>query len=214
MTGTSSIRSLRAAAKRAWPAITTPSGLTRIGLVHPNSTMLAATCATCSSVCVRAFRAYGINLSMGQIWTTRSRKRGDAPPMLATSRFVVRDFAVMPELSFSVRSAGWVRGAGCAQRRFASDSVPGEQVAAREFGDFADVAEAGSHHHRLVAEMFVVVVDGGDGLNARVVRAGVVLARVLLVPIENAADERRDQRDLRLRRRNCLVQAEEQGQVA
>jgi len=32
----------------------------------------------------------------GQICTARSRKRGDAAPMPATARFVVRDFAVMP----------------------------------------------------------------------------------------------------------------------
>ena len=49
MTGTSVIPSFRAAAKRAWPAMITPSAPTRIGFVHPNSMMLAATCATCSS---------------------------------------------------------------------------------------------------------------------------------------------------------------------
>ena len=57
MTGTSVSFSFLAAANRAWPAMITPSAPTRIGFVHPNSTMLAATCATCSSECVRALRA-------------------------------------------------------------------------------------------------------------------------------------------------------------
>jgi hypothetical protein len=57
MTGTSVIFNLRAAARRAWPAMMTPSPPARIGFVHPNSMMDAATCATCSSLCVRAFRA-------------------------------------------------------------------------------------------------------------------------------------------------------------
>src|SRR5579885_759773 len=75
MTGTSVIFNLRAAARRAWPAMIIPSAPTRIGLVQPNSAMLAATWATCSSVCVRALRAYGISLSIGQNWTRRLRRR-------------------------------------------------------------------------------------------------------------------------------------------
>ena len=41
ITGTSVIRNFRAASRRAWPAIIIPSPPTRIGDVHPNSTMLA-----------------------------------------------------------------------------------------------------------------------------------------------------------------------------
>ena len=66
MTGTSVMLSFRAAARRAWPAMMMPSAPTRIGFVQPNSAMLAATCATCSSVWVRALRAYGMSLSIGQ----------------------------------------------------------------------------------------------------------------------------------------------------
>ena len=50
--------------------------------------------------------------------------------------------------------------------------------------------------------------------DAGIVGAGVVLAGVLLVPVEDAADEGRDQRDLGLGAGDGLVQAEEQGQVA
>jgi len=66
--------SLRAASNRAWPAMITPSAPTRIGFVHPNSTMLAATCATCSSEWVREFLAYGMSLSIGHSSTMRSRR--------------------------------------------------------------------------------------------------------------------------------------------
>jgi hypothetical protein len=39
---------------------------TRIGLLNPNSAMLAAICATCASEWVRGFRAYGISFSRAQ----------------------------------------------------------------------------------------------------------------------------------------------------
>src|SRR6185312_5013504 len=42
----------------------------------------------------------------------------------------------------------------------------------------------------------------------------VILAGVLLVPVQNAADERRDQRDLRLRARHGLVHPEQQRHIA
>ena len=113
------------------------------------------------------------------------------------------------------------RGRACARRspslgfelaeELGSD---GEEVAAGEFDDLADVAEAGAHDHGLVAEILVVVVDRGDGLDAGVIGAGVVLAGVLLVPVEDAADEGRDQRDLGFGAGDGLVQAEEEGHVA
>ena len=90
----------------------------------------------------------------------------------------------------------------------------GEQVAAGELGDLADVAEARAHDDGLVAEFLVVVVDGGDGLNAGVVGAVVVLAGVLLVPVENASDEGRDEGGLGFGGGDGLVEAEEEGHVA
>ncbi len=67
---------------------------------------------------------------------------------------------------------------------------------------------------RLVAEFLVVVVDLGHGVDAGIVGGSVVLAGVLLVPVEDAADERRDQGDLGLGAGDRLVQAEEQRQIA
>ena len=57
MVGTSVRPSLRAARSLPWPAMTPRSPSTRMGLVKPNSRMLAAICATCASEWVRAFRA-------------------------------------------------------------------------------------------------------------------------------------------------------------
>ena len=47
----------------------------------------------------------------------------------------------------------------------------GEQIAAGELGDFADVAEAGAHDDGLVAEFLEVVVDARDRLHAGIVGA-------------------------------------------
>ena len=57
MTGATSSPSLRAAASLPCPAMMTASLSTKIGLVKPNSTMLAAIWAICASECVRGFRA-------------------------------------------------------------------------------------------------------------------------------------------------------------
>ena len=65
-TGTSTRPSFWAARRRPWPAMIPPLLSTRIGLTNPNSTILAAICATCSGECVRAFRAFGRRRSVGQ----------------------------------------------------------------------------------------------------------------------------------------------------
>src|SRR3984893_13474684 len=56
--------SCRAASILAWPAISPPSSPTSAGVVQPHSLMLAAIAATCASVWVRAFLAYGISRSI------------------------------------------------------------------------------------------------------------------------------------------------------
>jgi hypothetical protein len=57
MVGTAVMPICRAAITRPWPATMPPSSSTSTGLVNPNSRMLAAICATCSSLCVRLLRA-------------------------------------------------------------------------------------------------------------------------------------------------------------
>ena len=83
----------------------------------------------------------------------------------------------------------------CAQRaagfgelaeQFRADGQP---VAASQRLDLANVAEARAHHHRLVAVRLVVVVDAADRLHARIFRALIVAAFMLLVPVVDAADK-------------------------
>src|SRR4051794_26234504 len=77
------MRSLRAANTRPWPAIIVPSSPTSTGLVQPHSRMEAAIWLTCVSLCVRAFRAKGINRSIGHR-STWSAGQADFPTELAT----------------------------------------------------------------------------------------------------------------------------------
>jgi hypothetical protein len=65
ITGTSASPSFRAASSRPWPASIPAFSSTRIGLVQPNSTMLAAIWPTCASLCVRGLRSYGRRRSIG-----------------------------------------------------------------------------------------------------------------------------------------------------
>jgi hypothetical protein len=73
---------------------------------------------------------------------------------------------------FSMSSVFALAGRACGQVAFGRFELgeqlgsDGEQVAAGELGDLADVAEARAHDDGLVAELLVVVVDRGDGLDA------------------------------------------------
>src|ERR1039457_979237 len=62
--------------------------------------------------------------------------------------------------------------------------------------------------------MLVVGVDGVGGLDAGLVRVGVILAGVFLVPVEDAADEGRNEGDFCLSAGDGLVESEEKGHVA
>jgi hypothetical protein len=91
----------------------------------------------------------------------------------------------------------------------------GEQIAAGQLDDFVGVTEACAHHLGLMAVLFEVVVNARHRHDAGVFRGRVGVApRLLLVPIENAPDEGRNQRDAGVGAGNGLVQPEEQRQVA
>src|SRR5712691_6631119 len=64
MTDTSVSCNFRAARRRPWPARMPAFVSTNIGLLKPNSAMLAAIWAIWASECVLGFRAKGINLSI------------------------------------------------------------------------------------------------------------------------------------------------------
>ena len=90
----------------------------------------------------------------------------------------------------------------------------GEVVAAGELGDLADVAEGGAHNDGLVVVLLVVVEDLDDGLDTGVVLGGVLLLGVGLVPVEDTADEGRDEVGTGLGGGDGLGQGEHEGQVA
>lgn len=90
----------------------------------------------------------------------------------------------------------------------------GEVVAAGELGDLAEVAEGGAHDDGLVVVLLVVVEDLDDGLDTGVVLGGVLLLGVGLVPVEDTADEGRDEVGTGLGSGDGLGQGEHEGQVA
>lgn len=90
----------------------------------------------------------------------------------------------------------------------------GQAVAAGKGFDFSGAAEGGAHDDRLDVVRLVVVVDFTDGDDARIFLRRVVLAGRLLVPVEDAADEGRDQEHFGVGAGDRLGLAEEKRQVA
>ena len=90
----------------------------------------------------------------------------------------------------------------------------GEVVAAGKLGDLAEVAEGGAHDDGLVVVLLVVVEDLDDGLDTGVVLGGVLLLGVGLVPVEDTADEGRDEVGTGLGGGDGLGKGEHEGQVA
>jgi hypothetical protein len=90
-----------------------------------------------------------------------------------------------------------------------------QAVAAGERQHLAGVAEAGAHHHGVVAVAPVVAPDARDRQDARVVlRRGRRWRALGQVPVEDAADEGRDQEHARFRARDRLREREQQGEIA
>lgn len=90
----------------------------------------------------------------------------------------------------------------------------GEVVAASELGDLADVAEGGAHDDGVVVVLLVVVEDVDNRLDTGVVLGGVLLLGVGLEPVEDAANEGRDEVGTGLGGGNGLDEREHEGQVA
>jgi hypothetical protein len=90
----------------------------------------------------------------------------------------------------------------------------GQVVAASQLSDLASVAERGTHDDGLVAELLVVVEDGLDAGNTRVVLLRVLLLGGGLVPVEDTADEGGDEVGTGLSGGDGLDGGEHEGQVA
>ena len=80
--------------------------------------------------------------------------------------------------------------------------------------NFAVVAEARAHDFGLVAELFVIGVNLLHRNHARIFGRREILFLLRLIPIHDAADERRDELHLGLGASDGLRQREEQGQIA
>ena len=77
------------------------------------------------------------------------------------------------------------------------------------------VTERGTHNDGLVSVLLVVVVDRADRLNTRVLLVLVSgSGLVLLVPVQDAADEGRDESNTSLGTSNSLAETEQEGEVA
>ena len=92
------------------------------------------------------------------------------------------------------------------ERRATDTSTPDEHTRLRdtekntntyETGDLGKAAEGGTHDLGVVAMFLVVVVDGTHRLDTRV-ESGGIEPLLGLVPVEDAAHERRDQPDVGL----------------
>lgn len=90
----------------------------------------------------------------------------------------------------------------------------GQVVAASELSDLARVAEGGAHDDGLVAVLLVVVKDVLHRLDTRVLLGSVVALVGGLVPVQNTADEGRDEESTGLGGSNSLDGREHERQVA
>src|SRR6266446_456006 len=76
-------------------------------------------------------------------------------------------------------------------KKFGTD---GQQIASGQADDLIHIPEACPHHLRLVSVFLVIVVDASDRRNAGIfIRRNLFASALLLIPIVNAADERRNQ---------------------
>ena len=77
------------------------------------------------------------------------------------------------------------------------------------------VTERGTHDDGLVSVLLVVVVDLADRLNTRILLILVGgSGLVLLVPVQNTANEGRDESDTSLGASNSLTETEQESEVA
>lgn len=90
----------------------------------------------------------------------------------------------------------------------------GEVITASKLSDLTNAAERGSHDNGLVAELLVVVEDLLHRLDTGVILWSVLLLGVGLVPVEDTADEGRDEESTGFSSGNGLGQREHESEVA
>ena len=80
--------------------------------------------------------------------------------------------------------------------------------------DLTNVSEASAHHNGLVSELLVVIEYLLNAFNSRVILGAVLLLVRCFVPVQNTANERRDQESASLSCGNGLGEGEHESQVA
>jgi len=81
----------------------------------------------------------------------------------------------------------------------------GEIIATTEFLDLANVSKGGTHDNSGIIKLAVVVVDLGNGDNARIFVRFVGFVVVFGVPIKDPSNERRDQSNSGFSTGHCLL---------
>lgn len=87
-------------------------------------------------------------------------------------------------------------------------------ITASQFSDLTNASERSTHDNSVISEFLVVVEDALDGCNSWVFLLGVGLSGLGLVPIENTADEGRDEECAGFGSGDGLDFGEEKGEVA
>ena len=87
-------------------------------------------------------------------------------------------------------------------------------ITSGQLRDFSNVSETSSHHNGLVPEFLVVIEDLLNAFYARVFLRAVVLLIRGLVPVQDTANERRDEESTGLGCGNGLRKREHEGQIA
>src|SRR5471030_1901120 len=90
----------------------------------------------------------------------------------------------------------------------------GQTVTTGQFDDFTDVTEACAHHYSFIAMLLVVFVNFSHGYNAWIFMwCELFFVAIGFVPVENTANEGRDQVCTGFGTSTCLREGEQQRQV-
>ena len=71
----------------------------------------------------------------------------------------------------------------------------GKVINTSQLSDLTKVSKRSTHDDGLVSELLIVIEDGLDGLDSGIFLLGVCLSGASLVPIEDSANEGRDEED-------------------
>ena len=158
---------------------------------------------------------HGIGRELGDTLAQLLRGHGVIVELEAEERLVV-EVRLLGDVQLGGVLAGELLGHGRGRvvQVFQQVGRDGQVVAASQLGDFTHVPERCPHDDGLVAVLLVVVEDVLHRLDTGVFLRGVLLLVRRLEPVEDPANEGRDQVRAGLSTRDGLHGREHQGQVA